>query len=256
MCHNPQDPNWPNRDRFILSAGHGSALLYALLHLSGYDLSMDEIKNFRQWGSQTPGHPEYRDTPGVEMTTGPLGQGFATGVGMALAERFIRSHYSNGSQFSPIDHYTYAIVSDGDLMEGVSSEAAALAGHLGLGRLIYLYDSNSISIEGSTELAFSENVEQRFVAAGWQVLDVDDGNDTETINAAIELAKKETTKPSLIVVHTHIGFGSPKQDSEESHGAPLGKEAVKATKAFFDWDVSQTFVVPDDVREHMGQPYA
>ncbi|MBI2862704.1 MAG: transketolase, partial [Chloroflexi bacterium] len=212
LRHNPNNLHWFNRDRFILSAGHGSALLYALLYLNGYDLPLAELKRFRQWGSKTPGHPEYGLTPGVEATTGPLGQGFAMGVGMAMAESFLAGKF-NRPGFPMIDHYVYAIVSDGDLMEGISSEAASLAGRLCLGKLIYLYDDNHVSIEGDTDLAFTENVRNRFEAYGWQVARVSDGNDLAAIEAAVRAAQAETGRPSLIIVRTHIGYGSPKQDS-------------------------------------------
>lgn len=252
MRHNPSDPDWFNRDRFILSAGHGSMLLYSLLHLSGYDVSLEDIKAFRQWGSKTPGHPEVGMTPGVETTTGPLGQGFATGVGMAIAEQHLASHFnSHDSAF--IDHYTYAIVSDGDLMEGISHEAASLAGHLQLGKLIYLYDANRISIDGSTDLSFTEDVSKRFEAYGWQILHCD-GHDRKAIAGAIESARKELKKPSLIVCKTHIGFGSPsKQDSESSHGSPLGTDEVKATKRNLGLDPEKEFYIPQEVYDLMRQ---
>lgn len=217
--HNPRNPQWFNRDRFILSAGHGSALMYSLLHMTGYDLPMDELRDFRQWDSKTPGHPEYGLTPGVDATTGPLGQGFAMGVGMALAERFLAATY-NTDDCTLVDHYTYAIVSDGDLMEGIASEAASLAGTQKLGKLIYLYDDNCISIEGSTDLAFTEDVEARFRAYDWHVQRVEDGNDIEAIAQAIVAAQAETERPSLIMVKTQIGYGSPKQDQASAHGEP------------------------------------
>lgn len=249
LKHNPENPQWVNRDRFILSAGHGSMLIYSLLHLTGYDLSLDDIKNFRQLKSKTPGHPEYGYTPGVETTTGPLGQGFATGVGMAMAEAFLAAHFNTEST-EIIDHHTYAIVSDGDLMEGVSHEAASLAGHLGLGKLIYLYDYNRITIEGSTDLAYTDDVTKRFEAYGWHVLDVD-GHNHEEITAAIGASKKETAKPSLIICRTHIGYGSPnKQDSESSHGAPLGEEEIKLTKEFYKWPSEEPFYIPDEALKH------
>ncbi len=247
--HDPGDPQWLNRDRFILSAGHGSMLQYALLHLSGYEVSLDDLKQFRQYGSITPGHPEVGHTPGVETTTGPLGQGFATGVGMAMAERFLGQVY-NTPDHTVIDYRTYGIVSDGDLMEGVASEAASIAGNLKLGKLIYLYDSNRITIEGSTDLAFTEDVGKRFEAYGWHVLNVTDGNNVEEVAHAIANAKEETERPSLIIVHTHIGYGSPKQDSESVHGSPLGEEARKATRAFYQWP-EEEFRVPDEVYAHM-----
>ncbi|WP_457652025.1 transketolase [Rhodocaloribacter sp.] len=251
LKHNPLDPKWPDRDRFVLSAGHGSMLLYALLHLTGYDLPMEELMRFRQWGSMTPGHPEYGHTPGVETTTGPLGQGFANGVGMALAERYLAAHF-NRDGFPVVDHHTYAIVSDGDLMEGLSHEAASLAGHLGLGKLIYLYDDNHISIDGDTSLAFSEDVPKRFEAYGWQVLTVADGNDLDAVTAALEAAHADTERPTLIAVRTHIGYGSPhKQDTAAAHGAPLGGEEVRLTKRRLGWPEDRTFFVPEAVHTHM-----
>lgn len=246
LKHHPANPQWPDRDRFVLSAGHGSMLLYSLLHLTGYDLPLDELKQFRQWGSRTPGHPEYGLTPGVETTTGPLGQGFANGVGMAIAEAFLAERF-NRPGHTIVDHYTYAIVSDGDLMEGVASEAASLAGHLQLGKLIYLYDDNGISIDGSTDFTFTEHVGQRFEAYGWHVQEIADGNDLTAIEAAIKAAQADTAKPSLIIVHTHIAYGSPgKQDTAEAHGAPLGAEEVKRTKEFFGWPQEPTFYLPDE----------
>ncbi len=256
LHHNPQNPHWANRDRFILSAGHGSMLLYGLLYLTGYDLSLDDIKHFRQFGSKTPGHPEYGHTAGVETTTGPLGQGFATGVGMAIAERFLRARY-NRPDFPIIDHYTYALVSDGDLMEGISAEAASLAGHLGLGKLIYLYDDNHISIEGNTDIAFTEDVLARFTAYGWHTQRVTDGNDLGAITDAIKKAQAETSRPSLIAVRTHIGYGSPhKQDSPKAHGSPLGAEEIRLTKKAYGWPEDQSFYVPDTVLSHMRQAVA
>lgn len=244
LKHNPKNPNWVDRDRFILSAGHGSMLIYSLLHLTGYDVTMDDLKNFRQLGSRTPGHPELGYTPGVEMTTGPLGQGFATGVGYAMAEQFLASKFNKDSK-NIVDHYTYAIVSDGDLMEGVSHEAASLAGHLKLNKLIYLYDSNSISIDGSTDLAFTEDVGQRFDAYGWNVLKID-GHDHAEISNAIESAQS-SDKPSLIVCTTHIGFGSPnKQDTAGSHGSPLGDDEIKLTKEAYGWEWDEPFFIPDE----------
>jgi transketolase len=246
LKHNPTNPHWPDRDRFVLSAGHGSMLLYSLLHLTGYDLPLEELQNFRQWGSRTAGHPEYGLTPGVETTTGPLGQGFANGVGMAIAERFL-AEYFNRPGHTIVDHYTYAIVSDGDLMEGVASEAASLAGHLGLGKLIYLYDDNHISIEGSTDLTFTEDVERRFKAYGWHVQRVDDGNDLAAIAAAIETAQAATEQPSLIMIRTHIAYGSPgKQDTAAAHGAPLGEEEVRRTKENLGWPIEPPFYIPDE----------
>lgn len=245
LKHNPKNPNWFDRDRFILSAGHGSMLVYSLLHLTGYDVSLEELKNFRQMGSITPGHPEYGMTPGVETTTGPLGQGFGTGVGMAMAEHFMGATF-NKPDHKVIDHYTYAIVSDGDLMEGISHESASMAGHMGLGKLIYLYDSNRISIEGSTDLAYTEDAAKRFEAYNWHVIEID-GHDHDQIEAAIKEAQAETGKPSLIICKTHIGFGSPnKQDSESSHGAPLGEDEVKLTKEAYGWDPEKKFHIPEE----------
>ncbi len=249
LRHNPRNPFWFNRDRFILSAGHGSALLYALLHLTGYDLPLEELKRFRQWGSKTPGHPEYGHTPGVEATTGPLGQGFGMGVGMAIAESFLANCF-NRPGFSLIDHYTYAMVSDGDLMEGVASEAASLAGMLRLSKLIYLYDDNHISIEGETDLAFTEDVRCRFEAYGWQVLRVPDGNDLAEIERAIGAAQADKERPSLIIVRTHIGYGSPKQDRAEAHGEPLGAAALRATKQALGWPLEPPFYIPDEALAH------
>ena len=250
LSHNPQNPKWPNRDRFVLSAGHGSMLLYSLLHLTGYDLSMEDIKNFRQWGSKTPGHPEYSLTPGVETTTGPLGQGFANGVGMAIAERFLAARF-NRPDHEIVGHYTYGIVSDGDLMEGVSHEAASLAGHLGLGRLIYLYDDNHISIEGKTDITFTESRNARFEAYGWHVQEVADANDLDAIEEAIIAAQKDTTRPSLISIRTHIGYGSPnKQDTASAHGEPLGPDEIELTKKKLEWPEDPLFFVPDEVLDH------
>ena len=244
LRYHPQNPSWPDRDRFVLSAGHGSALLYSLLHLTGYDLPLEEIKRFRQWGSQTPGHPEYGKTPGVESTTGPLGQGFANAIGMAIAERFLASRF-NRPGHTIVDHYTYSIVSDGDLMEGVSSEAASLAGHLKLGRVIYLYDNNQITLAGETRLNFTEDVCRRFEAYGWHVQSVEDGNDIKAISKAIAAARDETSRPSLISVRTHIGYGSPnKQDTFEAHGSPLGPEEVMATKTNLGWPLEPKFCIP------------
>lgn len=256
LKHNPHNPHWTNRDRFILSAGHGSMLLYGLLHLTGYDLTLEDLKEFRQLGSKTPGHPEYGHTAGVETTTGPLGQGFATGVGMAIAERFLAARY-NRPNFPIVDHYTYAIVSDGDLMEGISAEAGSLAGHLGLGKLIYLYDDNHISIEGNTEIAFTEDVLARFDAYGWHTERVSDGNDPQAIEKAISRAQQETAKPSLIAVRTHIGYGSPhKQDSAKAHGSPLGAEEIRLTKEAYGWPPDKDFYIPDEVLSHMRQAVA
>ncbi|MFD2532463.1 transketolase [Gracilimonas halophila] len=245
LKHNPKNPDWFDRDRFILSAGHGSMLIYSLLHLTGYDLSLDEIKNFRQMGSKTPGHPEYGMTPGVETTTGPLGQGFGTGVGMAMAEHFLSAKF-NKEGHNIVDHYTYAIVSDGDLMEGISHESASMAGHMGLGKLIYLYDSNRISIEGSTDLAFTEDAVKRFESYNWYVVEID-GHDHDQINDAIKEAQSVTDKPSIIICKTHIGFGSPnKQDSESSHGSPLGESEIKLTKEAYGWDPEKKFHIPEE----------
>lgn len=245
---NPKDPSWPGRDRFVLSAGHGSMLLYAMLHLSGYGLSLEEIQNFRQWGSRTPGHPEAGLTPGVETTTGPLGQGFANGVGMAVATRMAAARF-NRNGFAPVQNRVYALVSDGDLMEGVSSEAASLAGHLGLFELIYFYDDNRITIEGPTDLAFSEDVARRFEAYQWNVLHTD-GHDRESIDEVLARAKEEKKRPTLIIGRTHIARGSPnKQDKASSHGEPLGEEEVKATKENLNWPLEPSFFVPRDVAE-------
>ncbi len=245
---NPQDPHWPNRDRFVLSAGHGSMLLYSLLHLFGYDLSLEDLKAFRQFGSRTPGHPEYGLTPGVETTTGPLGQGFANGVGMAIAARMTAARF-NTPEHPLFDHFIYGIVSDGDLMEGVASEAASLAGHLGLGNLIYFYDDNGISIEGSTELAFTEDRAKRFEAYGWQVLAID-GHDGEQASHALAEAQADTEHPTLIVAKSHIGYGSPnKQDSSSSHGEPLGAQELEATKENLGWPKEPRFYIPDEVRQ-------
>jgi len=251
LRHNPRNPGWPDRDRFVLSAGHGSALLYALLHLGGYNLSLDDLKRFRQWGSKTPGHPEYGLVPGCEATTGPLGQGFANGVGMALAERYLADSFNRGGH-TVVDHHTYAIVSDGDLMEGISSEAGSVAGAFKLGKLIYLYDDNKISIEGKTDLTFTEDVQQRFEALGWHVQKVD-GYDTAAISRAIEQAQAEQEKPSLLCCRTNIGYGSPKQDSESCHGAPIGKDGAAETRRKAGWPEDAVFHVPDDVRRHFGQ---
>jgi transketolase len=249
LRHNPRNPRWPDRDRFVLSAGHGSMLLYSLLHLTGYDLSLDDLKAFRQWGSRTPGHPEYPLTPGVEITTGPLGQGFAAGVGMAIAERSLAARF-NRPGFPVVDHFTYGIVSDGDLMEGISHEAASLAGHLGLGKLIYLYDDNHISIEGPTEIAFTEARDLRFEAYGWHVQRVPDGNDLDAIEAAIEAAQRVTDRPSFIAVRTHIGYGSPnKADKASAHGEPLGAEELRRTKENLGWPAEPAFLVPNEVRD-------
>ena len=252
LRHNPANPDWANRDRFILSAGHGSALLYALLHLHGYDLPIEEVKNFRQWGSRTPGHPEYGHTAGVEATTGPLGQGFAMGVGMALAEKHLSGLF-NRDGFPIVDHHTYGIVSDGDLMEGISYEAASLAGFLGLGKMVYLYDDNDISIDGSTDITFKDDIEKRFEACHWHVQRVDDANDIAALEKAIAAAKDETTQPSIIIVRSHIGYGSPKQDTAGAHGAPLGADATRQTKEKLGWPLKPAFHVPDEVRAHYDE---
>ncbi|HDM09001.1 MAG: transketolase [Deltaproteobacteria bacterium] len=253
LRHNPRNPSWPDRDRFVLSAGHGSMLLYSLLYLTGYDLSLEDLKNFRQWGSKTPGHPEYGITPGVETTTGPLGQGFANGVGMAIAERHLAAVFNRpGAEI--VDHYTYAIVSDGDLMEGISHEAASLAAHLRLGKLIYLYDDNHISIEGPTDITFTEDRCARFEAYGWHVQTVDNGNDLDAIGNAIMNARAETDRPSLIAIRTHIGFGSPgKQDDPSSHGEPLGAEEILRTKENLGWPKEPSFYVPQEVLDHFRE---
>jgi transketolase len=251
MRFNPKNPKWPGRDRFILSGGHGSMLLYSMLHLCGFDLSLDEIKKFRQWGSRTPGHPEYGVTPGVETTTGPLGQGFANGVGMAIAAEHLAAVF-NRPGYSVVDHFIFAIVTDGDLMEGVASEAASLAGHLRLGRLIYLYDDNRISIDGSTEIAFTEDRAARFSAYGWQVLHVADGNDVAAIEAAIRQAKADP-RPSLIICRTHIGYGLPtRQDTEKAHGEPPGNEELDGAKRNLGWPLEPRFLVPEEVRAHFA----
>ncbi len=250
LRHNPRNPGWENRDRFVLSAGHGSMLLYSLLHLTGYDLSLDEIKNFRQWGSKTPGHPEYGHTPGVETTTGPLGQGAATAVGMALAEAYLARCF-NRPGHNIIDHHTYVLVSDGDLMEGVCLEACALAGHWGLGKLIFLYDDNEVTLDGAAQMTFSEDVAQRFVAMGWHVDRVADGNDVAAISSAIDQAKSQTDKPSLIAVRTIIGFGSPnKQGSSAAHGSPLGVDEVALAKQNLGWSTTDSFFIPGEALEH------
>jgi transketolase len=253
LRHNPIDPGWPDRDRFVLSGGHGSMLLYSLLHLTGYDLSLDEIKNFRQWGSKTPGHPEYGLAPGVEVTTGPLGQGFAMGVGLAMAEAHLAARY-NRPEHAVIDHHTYGIVSDGDLMEGLSHEAASLAGHWQLGKLIYLYDDNRISLAGATDLTYTDDVTKRFEAYGWQVLLVEDGNDLVAIEAALSAARSDTLHPTLIRVRTIIGFGAPhKQNTFEAHGSPLGSDEVKAAKENLGWPVEPLFYLPAEAVDHFRE---
>jgi len=252
LRHNPSHPRWPDRDRFILSGGHGSALLYSLLHLTGYDLSLDELKHFRQWGSVTPGHPEYGLTPGVETTTGPLGQGFANGVGFAIAEAHLAAQF-NQPGHAIVNHFVYAIVTDGDLMEGVASEAASLAGHLRLGKLIYLYDDNHISIDGSTDLAFTEDRAARFAAYGWHTQTVPDGNDVEAIDSAIRAAKQEP-RPSLILCRTHIGYGLPtRQDTSKAHGEPPGDNELNAAKQNLGWPLEPRFYIPKDVLAHFRE---
>jgi transketolase len=246
MRYNPKNSEWPDRDRFVLSAGHASMLLYSMLYLTGYDLTLDDIKQFRQWGSRTPGHPERHCAPGVEVTTGPLGQGVGNSVGMAVAERWLAARF-NRPGHTIVDHFTYVIASDGDMMEGVASEAASLAGHLRLGRLIVLYDANQVSLSGTTSVTFSEDVGARFEAYGWHAQHVADGNDLPALDRAIAAAKAETAKPSLIVVRTHLGYGSPhKQDTFEAHGNPLGEDEVRATKRAYGWPEDKTFYVPDD----------
>ncbi|MGF2615789.1 transketolase [Rossellomorea vietnamensis] len=253
MNHNPKNPDWHNRDRFVLSAGHGSMLLYSLLHLSGYDVSMEDLKQFRQWGSKTPGHPEYGHTPGVEATTGPLGQGLAMSVGMAMAERHLASVY-NRDNFNIVDHYTYSICGDGDLMEGISSEAASLAAHLKLGRLIVMYDSNDISLDGELDRSFSEDVEGRFKAYGWQYVRVEDGNDIEAVAKALEEAKSDENHPTLIEVKTVIGYGAPnKSGKSDVHGAPLGEDEMKLTKDAYKWTFDQDFHVPSEVHDRFKE---
>ncbi len=254
LRHNPKNPRWPGRDRFILSAGHGSALLYSLLHLTGYDLPLEELKNFRQWESKTPGHPEYGHTPGVEATTGPLGQGLGMAVGMAMAERALAAQF-NRPGLELVDHRTFAIVSDGDLMEGVACEAASLAGTLGLEKLICLYDDNKITIEGATDLAFREDVGARFKAYGWRVIGPVEGDDVEAIARAIAEAETETARPSLIICRTHIGCGSPKQDSSSAHGEPLGAEANQATRTCFSWP-EEAFHIPEAALKHLREALA
>jgi len=254
MHHNPDNPHWINRDRFVLSAGHASMLLYSILHLCGYELSLDDLKEFRQLGSKTPGHPEFGETGGIETTTGPLGQGIANTVGMAIAEAHLGAVY-NRDDFNIIDHYTYAVCGDGDLMEGISHEAASLAGHLGLGKLIWFYDDNHISIEGNTDLAYSDAVQKRFEGYHWHVINVgDNANDLSVLAAAIQEAQAVSDKPSLIIIRSHIGYGSPNlQDSEKAHGAPLGEQEVSLTKKGYGWPDDQLFLVPQRVKEHMKE---
>ncbi len=256
LRHNPADPEWPDRDRFILSCGHASAMLYALLHLTGYDLSLDDLKQFRQWGSKTPGHPEYGVVPGLEVTTGPLGQGFANGVGMTMAERWLAENY-NRPGHEIIDHYTYAIVSDGDLEEGISSEAASLAGNLRLGKLIYLYDDNGISIEGRTDITFTEDIKKRFQAYGWQVIGPVDGFDVDSVADAISEAQADKEHPSLIICRTIIGYGSPnKAGKASSHGEPLGEDEVQLTKKQLGWNYEAPFTVPPEALTHLRKALA
>ncbi|OOG49815.1 transketolase [Rhodanobacter sp. C01] len=252
LKHHPANPHWPDRDRFVLSAGHGSALLYSLLHVTGYALSLDDLKQFRQWGSKTPGHPEYGHTPGVEVTTGPLGQGLANAVGMAIGEAHLAARY-NRDGHDVIDHRTWAIVSDGDLMEGLASEAASLAGHLKLGKLVCLYDDNYVTLAAGTDITFSEDRAKRFEAYGWQIIHVADGNDVDAISAALDAARADTTRPSLILVRTHIGFGSPEQDSFKAHGSPLGVEDTKKTKQNLGWPLEPDFLEPEPALAHFRE---
>ncbi len=253
LKHHPSNPDWFDRDRFVLSAGHGSMLLYSLLHLTGYALPLEQIKQFRQWGSMTPGHPERGVTPGVETTTGPLGQGFGNGVGMAMAEAHLAARY-NRPGHTVVDHHTYGVVSDGDLMEGIASEAASLAGHLQLGKLIYLYDDNHVTLSAGTDITYTEDCAQRYAAYGWHTQMVEDGNDLIAIEQALQNARAETQRPSLILLRTHIGFGSPdKQDTFEAHGSPLGVDEVRLTKENLGWPTEPTFYIPEQVRLHFRQ---
>jgi len=252
LKHNPANPHWPDRDRFVLSAGHGSALLYSLLFATGYDLTLDDLQQFRQWGSKAPGHPEYGHTPGVEITTGPLGQGLANAVGMAIGEAHLAARY-NRDGHTVIDHRTWAIVSDGDLMEGVASEAASLAGHLKLGKLVCLYDDNYVTLAGGTDITFSEDRAKRFEAYGWQTIQVADGNDLAAIHAALDAARADTTRPTLILVCTHIGYGSPEQDTFKAHGSPLGVEDVRKTKEKLGWPVEPDFLLPPPALAHFRE---
>ena len=252
LKHDPSEPEWPNRDRFILSAGHASALLYSMLHLTGYDVSIDDIKNFRQWESKTPGHPERKCAPGVEVTTGPLGQGIGNALGMALAERYLASHF-NRDGYPVMDHYTYALCSDGDLMEGVSHEACSLAGHLRLGKLIALYDSNDITLDGPTNACLSDDARKRFEAYNWHVITVENGNDHEAVSEALKEARREENRPSLLLCRTNIGYASPVQDSHKAHGKPLDEDALKETKKNLGWPTDEKFHVPDEVKEHMQE---
>ncbi|MCU1286101.1 MAG: tkt [Acidobacteriales bacterium] len=254
LRHNPRNTDWPNRDRFILSNGHASMLLYSLLHLTGYPLTLEDLKNFRQWGSKTPGHPEYGLTPGAETTTGPLGQGVANSVGMAISEKWLAAHFNRDGQDPLVDYRVYAICGDGDMMEGVSSEAASVAGHLGLNNLVWIYDNNRITIEGSTDLAFSEDVALRFMGYHWNVQRVSDANDTAMLELAIRTAQKEQTRPTLIIVDSHIAWGSPKkQDTAGAHGEPLGEDEIRATKKAYGWPEDAHFLVPDEVSAHMAK---
>jgi len=256
LKHHPSNPAWPDRDRFVLSAGHGSMLLYSLLHVTGYDLSLEQIKQFRQWGSITPGHPERGLTPGVETTTGPLGQGFGNGVGLAMAEAHLAARY-NRTGFEIINHFTYGIVSDGDLMEGVASEAASLAGHLRLGKLIYLYDDNQVTLSAGTAITFTEDRARRFEAYGWHTQSIDDGNDLAALERALSSARAETRRPSLILVRTHLGYGSPnKQDTYKAHGSPLGEEEVRLTKENLGWPTEPAFYIPEQARTHFREAIA
>ncbi len=256
LKHNPRNPEWPDRDRFVLSSGHASMLLYALLHLTGYDLSLDDIKNFRQWGSKTPGHPEFRHVPGAEVTTGPLGQGVANAVGLAIAEAHLAARFNRGSG-KIVDHYTYVLAGDGDMMEGVTAEACALAGHLGLGKLIVLYDDNSVSLAGSTALSFTENIEMRFKSYGWHVQKVKDGNDVAAIDRAIKKGKKETERPSLICIQSTIGYGAPcKQNTCDAHGSPLGPDELKGAKMTLGWPQEPLFYIPEEVLKHYRRAVA
>ena len=252
MQHNPANPQWRDRDRFVLSAGHACILQYAALHLAGYDLSLEELKRFRQWESKTPGHPEVHHTAGIEVTTGPLGQGYANGVGFAIAERFLAERY-NRPYDEIVDHRVYCIASDGDLMEGVSNEAASIAGTLGLGKLIYFYDDNHITIDGTTSISFTEDRAARHEAQGWHVQYVGDANDLDLLRESIANAQAEMERPSLIVVRSHIAFGAPHAvDTAKSHGSPLGEEEVRAAKAALGWDPDAKFLVPDEVRNHFN----
>src|SRR4051794_40025666 len=254
MRHNPANPHWPDRDRFVLSAGHACVLQYSALHLAGYNLSLEELKRFRQWQSATPGHPERGHTEGVEVTTGPLGQGFANGVGMGFAERFLAATFNRPAHEPVVDHRVYAVCSDGDLMEGVSYEAGSLAGTNGLGKLVYFYDDNRITIDGATSLSFTEDRAKRFDALGWHVQSVEDVNDLGVLRAAIANAQAETERPSMIVMRTHIGYGAPKAvDTAKAHGSPLGAEEVAAAKKALGWDPDKHFFIPDDVAAHMNQ---